>query len=139
MSYGQQYIPFSTYLQAVKATWHRNFTNVYVSHIMSILLSVFAAGHRGKTVNFEKHSSCHRTTIGHFLNFGKWDSAKLEDILKQAVTSIIYAESRRTGKPVYCIIDDTITSKTKPSSKASHPIEDAGQQHLLVLSKKDRQ
>ncbi|MFQ7354116.1 MAG: hypothetical protein ACLROG_04650 [Coprococcus phoceensis] len=39
---------------------------------------------------------------------------------------------RRTGKPVFCIVDDTIASKTKPSSRALHPIEDAyfHQSHL---------
>ncbi|MFR8492214.1 MAG: hypothetical protein ACLVC1_00865 [Mediterraneibacter gnavus] len=38
----------------------------------------------------------------------------------------------RTGKPVFCIVDDTIASKTKPSSQALHPIEDAyfHQSHL---------
>ena len=108
------------------------FTNIYVSHIMSVLLSVFAVGYRGKTVNFEEHSPCHRTTVAHFLNSGKWDDTKLEDLLKKAVIDIIYAESKRTGKPVYCIIDDTIASKTKPSSQARHPIEDAyfHQSHL---------
>ena len=92
---------------------------------MSVLLSVFAVGYRGKTVNFEEHSPCHRTTVAHFLNSGKWDDKKFEDLLKKAVIDIIYAESKRTGKPVYCIIDDTIASKTKPSSQARHPIEDA--------------
>lgn len=34
--------------------------------------------------------------------------------------------------PVFCIVDDTISSKTKPSSRALHPIEDAyfHQSHL---------
>ena len=56
----------------------------------------------------------------------------LEDILKQAVVDLIYAEASRTGKPIFCIVDDTISSKTKPSSKAKHPIEDAyfHQSHL---------
>ena len=45
---------------------------------------------------------------------------------------IIYSEVARTGKPVFCIVDDTIASKTKPSSRALHPIEDAyfHQSHL---------
>lgn len=28
-------------------------------------------------------------------------------------------------KPVFCIVDDTISSKTKPSSRVLHPIENA--------------
>ena len=99
---------------------------------MSILLSIFTAGYHGKTTDFEKNSSCYRTTIAHFLNNGKWDDTLLTDSLKAAVIDIIYSEALRTGKPVYCIVDDTIASKTKPSSQALHPIEDAyfHQSHL---------
>ena len=44
----------------------------------------------------------------------------------------IYSEAALTGKPVFCIVDDTIAAKTKPSSRALHPIEDAyfHQSHL---------
>ena len=56
----------------------------------------------------------------------------LSDTLKQSVIEIIYSEAARTGKPVFCIVDDTIASKTKPSSRVLHPIEDAyfHQSHL---------
>ena len=72
-----------------------------------------------------KHSPCHRTTIAHFLNHGKWDDSLFSDCLKSSVIATIYAESERSGKPVFCIVDDTIASKTKPSSQALHPIEAA--------------
>lgn len=70
-------------------------------------------------------SDCHRTTVAHFLNKGKWDSDKLLQTLKSNVVEIIYNEARRSRKPIYLIVDDTIASHTKPSSKAIHPIEDA--------------
>ncbi len=92
---------------------------------MSILISIFLSGYHGKTTDFSKNSSCHRTTIAHFFNSGKWDESLLSDTLKRSVIEIIYSESARTGKPVFCIVDDTIASKTKPSSRALHPIEDA--------------
>lgn len=92
---------------------------------MAILISVFSIGYHGKTVDFDKYSPCHRTTVAHFLNKGKWDDDKLEDILKSTVIQFIYKEALRSGKPVFCIVDDTISSKTKPSSRALHPIEDA--------------
>ena len=43
-----------------------------------------------------------------------------------------YLSAARTGNPVFCIVDDTIASKTKPLSRALHPIEDAyfHQSHL---------
>ena len=92
---------------------------------MSILISIFISGYHGKTTDFAQNSSCHRTTIPHFLNSGKWDDTLLENTLKSSVVEIIYSEAQRTGKPVFCIVDDTIASKTKPSSQALHPIEDA--------------
>ncbi|RHG14604.1 transposase, partial [Mediterraneibacter gnavus] len=44
---------------------------------MSILISIFISGYHGKTTDFAKNSSCHRTTIAHFLNSGKWDDSLL--------------------------------------------------------------
>lgn len=103
-----------------------------MKHIMAILISVFSLGYHGKTIDFERYSPCHRTTVAHFLNKGKWDDTRLEDILKSTVIQIIYQEALRSGKPVFCIVDDTISSKIKPSSRALHPIEDAyfHQSHL---------
>ena len=79
-----------------------------------------------------QNSPCYRTTIAHFLNSGKWDDSLLSDTLKQSVIEIIYSEAARSGKPVFCIVDDTMASKTKPSLRALHPIEDAyfHQSHL---------
>ena len=56
----------------------------------------------------------------------------MESLLKKEVIRIIYEEARKTGKPICCLVDDTISSKTKPSLQASHPIEDAHfhQSHL---------
>lgn len=78
----------------------RMFSHITIKHVLAILISVFSSEFKGKTVNIEQCSPCHRTTVAHFLNHGKWD--------------------------------DTISSKTKPSSRALHPIEDAyfHQSHL---------
>ena len=110
----------------------RVFPHTVIKHVLAILISVFSSGYRGKTVDFACYSPCHRTTVAHFLNKGKWDDTKLEQILKEAVVRTIYGEALRSGKPVFCIVDDTISSKTKPSSRALHPIEDAyfHQSHL---------
>ena len=67
-------------------------------------------------MDFERNSDNHRTTVGYFLNKGKWDSGSLESALKEFVVNIIYGESIKSEKPVFIIIDDTIASKTKPSS-----------------------
>lgn len=83
-------------------------------------------------MDFERNSPCHRTTTAHFLNRGKWDDDRLEDTLKASVIQLIYKEAQCSGKPVFCIVDDTIFSKTKPSSRTLHPIKDAyfHQSHL---------
>ena len=120
------------YNQFKKLNLCKFYSNRVINHLMSILISIFISGYHGKTTDFAKNSSCHRTTIAHFLNSGKWDDSLLSDTLKCSVIEIIYSEAARTGKPVLCIVDDTIASKTKPSSRALHPIEDAyfHQSHL---------
>lgn len=107
-------------------------SDIYMNHLVAIILSVFFNGYKGKTVDFAQASLYHRTTIAHFLNHGKWNSSKLQDILKTSVIQMIYHEAQVSGKPIFCIVDDTIASHTKPSSQAEHPIEAAyfHQSHL---------
>ncbi len=101
-------------------------SDVYLRHLMTIIISVFLYGYHGKV------SSAHRTTIAHFLNHEKWDSDTLQDILKESIIHMIYQEAMRSGKPIFCMVDDTIASHTKLSSQAEHPIEAAyfHQSHL---------
>ena len=116
----------------MKLRLYQFFSMTTMKHIMAIVLASLFTGYKGKTVDFEKYSTCHRTSIAHFLNHGKWNDDLLESVLRTAVVNCIYGESKRTGSPVFCMIDDTISSKTKPSSRAKHPIEDAyfHQSHL---------
>lgn len=58
-------------------------SGIAIAHIITILIAIFSVGYRGKTVDFENHSDCHRTTIGYFLNKGKWNEDIIESILKQ--------------------------------------------------------
>ena len=101
------------------------FSRIIIKHILTIVIAALSLGYKGKTVNFARYSPCHRTTVAHFLNQGKWADAKLDGIIKSKVIEIIYGEALASGKPIYVIIDDTICSKSKPSSRALHPIEDA--------------
>ena len=83
---------------------------------MAIIVSIFLRGYRGKTVDFVQVSGKHTTTTAHFLNHGKWNDSTLEDTLKSTVIQVIYREAQRSGQPIFCIVDDTIASHTKPSS-----------------------
>ena len=128
------YIHHSSFIynQFKKLDLCKSYSNRMINHLMSILIIIFLSGYHGKTTDFAKNISCHRTTIAHFLNSGKWDESLLSDTLKRPVIEIIYSEAALTGKPVFCIVDDMIAAKTKPSSRALHPIEDAyfHQSHL---------
>ena len=108
------------------------YRRIVLGHIMSIMIAVFSAGYKGKVSQISDVSPRHRTTVAHFLNHGVWDDEVLAHWLKDAVINIIYKMAVLTGKPIICIVDDTISSKTKPSSRALHPIEDAyhHQSHL---------
>ena len=112
-------------------------TGYALEYIMAIILSIFSVGYRGKTVDVEQHSGRHRTSISRFLRNEEWDDRGLEGAMKELVIKTIYEESERSGKPVYCIIDDTIASKTKPSSKANHPIESALFHYSHLKKKQD--
>ncbi len=116
---------------------YKKFSEKVMKHIVTILISIYCLGYRGKTINFANHSENHRTTVAHFLNNGKWDEDLLEQVIKEIVVNTIYQESRQSGKPVLCIIDDTIASKTKPSSNAQHPIEAASFHFSHLKRKKD--
>lgn len=107
-------------------------SDIYLQHLMTIIVSVFLRGYRDKTVDFSIASQHHRTTVAYFLNHGKWNDSTLQDILKSSVVHVIYDEAISSGQPIFCIVDDTIASHVKPSSQALHPIEAAyfHQSHL---------
>ena len=84
------------YNQLKKLNLYKFYSNRVINHLMSILISIFLLGYHGKTTDFAKNSSCHRTTIAHFLNSGKWDDSSLSDTLKRSVIEIIYSEAART-------------------------------------------
>ena len=88
-----------------------------------------------KTVDIARNSDRHRTSISRFLTGDKWDDSAFEDAMRKLVINIIYEESQKSGMPILFIVDDTISSKTIPSSKASHPIE-AASFHFSHLKKK---
>lgn len=46
-------------------------SDIYLQHVMTIIVSVFLRGYRGKTVDFSIVSQHHRTTVAYFLNHGK--------------------------------------------------------------------
>lgn len=81
--------------------------------------------YRVKTIDLAKYSKNYRTTIAHFFNHGKWNDRKLYEFLKLQVIKVIYDEAKYSIMPIFCIIDVTIVSNTKPSSQTLNPTENA--------------
>ena len=68
----------------------------------------------------------HRSSISRFLSKSPWDEELLKRSYQRFVVDLIYKISCATNKKIYFIIDDTISEKTKPSSKAEKIIQDCG-------------
>ena len=65
----------------------------------------------------------HRTNIGKFLCKSPWNEDFIERALRNFVIKKIWEIPKVTNNPIYVAIDDTISERTVPSSKARKPIE----------------
>lgn len=105
-----------------------------IAHICSIIGASTQKGFRGKLVDIEDLliETKHRTSIGKFLCSEAWRDELVLRKLQEFEFMLIWSISRATGEPIYVIIDDTISEKTKPSSKAKKPTQKAKfhQSHL---------
>ncbi|MEW8957152.1 hypothetical protein [Clostridium sp.] len=73
-------------------------------------------GYNGKISDIaELTSPRHSTSITRFFSKSTWDENLLGRSLKSLVIDLIWTKSKETNKPIYFIIDDTISEKTKPS------------------------
>jgi hypothetical protein len=94
-------------------------------HFVNLVQAFMMDGFKGKTSNVAElcHVRIHRTSIGHYLNDSPW----ADDIVKQAYNKYVLRQiqslSISTGQAVYVIADDTVSEKTKPSSKAKCPTQ----------------
>lgn len=112
-----------------------HFSKPVLAHLETYMTAATAKGFRGKVTDLAEYSDCHRTTLGHFLAEGVWDETVLQDKVKTESLRQILETSRRTVEPLFVIHDDTIAQKTKPSSQARFPIEQAGFHHSHLLGK----
>lgn len=99
-------------------------TRPQIKHLENIMNAMISKGFNGKISDIaELAPARHRTSITRFLSNSSWDEKLLERALKTYIVELIWARARKTKQPIYFIIDDTISEKTKPSSKAINPIE----------------
>jgi hypothetical protein len=99
-------------------------TKPQLKHLRSIMNAMILKGFKGKVSDVaELDSQRHRTSITRFLSNSNLDDTRLSNSLRLQVLDLIWSKSRETNKPIYFIIDDTISEKTKPSSKAKNVVE----------------
>jgi hypothetical protein len=100
------------------------FTKPQLHIIVLIMSAMIKKGFAGKVTDAsELMPFRHRTNIGKFLSQSPWNEDYVERALRSLVIKKIWDISRTTGKPIYVAIDDTISERTVPSSKALKPIE----------------
>ena len=58
-----------------------------MEYINTIMLTIFSTGYHGKTVDMEKCSDKHRTSISRFLHNDQWNASSLEKAMKELVIS----------------------------------------------------
>lgn len=100
------------------------FTKPQIHITALIIYAVIKKGFSGKVTDVSDFMPFrHRTNIGRFLSKSPWNEDYVERALRNLVLKKIWDISRTTGEPIYVAIDDTISERTVPSSKALKPIE----------------
>jgi len=94
-------------------------------HIIALIMSaMIKKGFVGKVTDVaDLMPFRHRTNIGKFLSKSPWNEDFIERALRNLVIKKIWEISKATNNPIYVAIDDTISERTVPSSKALKPIE----------------
>lgn len=113
-------------------------TKPQIANLASIIASAMQGGFDGKITNVPELSmrNVHRTSIGKFLSKSPWPTSLVMDKYQLYVLAQINLQARKTGCPVYVILDDTISEKTKPSSKALRPTEGCSVHHSHLRRKR---
>ena len=99
-------------------------TKPQLQHLESVMKAMISTGYNGKVSDVAQLAlHTHRTSVTRFLSKSTWDETLLNKSLQSLVIDLIWKRSKNTNEPIYFIIDDTISEKTKPSSKAINIIQ----------------
>ena len=103
------------------------FTKPQIKHMQAFIVAMMLKGFDGKMTQVSGLAlHADRSSVCRFLDSKSWNDEYLLRVMNEQVISEIWKHSKRTGLPIYAIIDDTICEKTKPSSKAKQPIYGCG-------------
>lgn len=99
------------------------FTKPVLRHLTHFIDGMSSIGFTGKLTQIHaySHHPKHRTTLGHFLQNSPWKDTYLLQQSKQFVQ-----RQMTKDQPLFYLLDDTISKKTKPSSQAVRPMEGCG-------------
>lgn len=99
------------------------FSKSVLRHMLHFIDGLSSTGFSGKLTEIHalSHHAKHRTTLGHFLQHSPWEESFL---LQQSQRHVLKQMGKK--EPRFCILDDTIAKKTKPSSQATSPMEAGG-------------
>ena len=112
------------------------FTESQVKHMMATAYAMIGRGYTGKVSEISESTNyTDRTTAGRFINKSTWDEKYLLQQLQRHAIEVIWEVSKETKEPIYVIVDDTISEKTAPSSKAQSPIEGCSFHHSHLSNK----
>ncbi len=101
-------------------------TSVPQRRMQEIILASCVKGNSGKMTDYSEVFPVHRTTYGHFLSKGKWDDEKVAQTQEHESFQTIAKFAESEQEAIFISIDDTVITKTKPSSKAKRPTQGAG-------------
>jgi hypothetical protein len=111
------------FLEKLNITFY--LTPTQIRYLVLYMYFYFEINFNAKIKNMENVYFCntHRSSINRFITSSPWDENKVLTVLKADVTKMIQNISIKSGNPIELIIDDTISIKTKPSSKAVNTIK----------------
>ena len=100
------------------------FCKPVLKHFEQFIKGSIQKGYKGTITDIVMLSlaDCHRTTFGKFLSEGRWNTNYAWKGIRKFVVKKIF-ENSSDATPMFAIYDDTISEKTKPSSKAESTIQ----------------
>lgn len=118
-----------------KMNLESEYTHIVIKHMTTFLTAMAVKCFKGKMTDVESYSTCHRTTLSHFLSKGKWNDNYLKQVIKTMSFHYIEQKALAEQKPLFVSIDDTVNCKAKPSSRAKKPMQGTGYHHSHLLHK----
>ena len=106
-------------------------------HFLGLMMSFMQDGFNGKIFNVPEYGmpNIHRTSVGRYLADSPWSTSLIIAVYQGFVIRQILIHAKKTGCPVFVILDDTVVEHAKPSPNALNPIEGCGK-HWSNLKKR---